>query len=178
MWRKKGLWRQLLLHQITQKVNESSFIRSFTPQEEESSVFGKLKNLISTKEPESPKSQNTREQTLTVAYSVLAQFITYFVHFGYPKDQSKDLILGVCSQYKMDNARTHILLSDLESMLISSYDLTFEDKLLISTSRRARHQHRYGPFLPIALVIPYINSDACLGKLLGLSKLSHKVLRR
>ena len=64
-------------------------------------------------------------------YGCLAQFIRYFVNYDLSFDQSRDMILQYCAQYEIDKTRTHILLSELETLQKQNYKLTKKDQLHI-----------------------------------------------
>lgn len=58
------------------------------------------------------------------------------------------------------------------------YEITNVDIQNMSEVRKTKMQHRFGDYLTIGLVLPYVNNDECLTKLLRLNRASHQVLRK
>jgi len=79
-----------------------------------------------------------------------------------------------CKKYELDQSRTHLLLSELESVQKSqAYVLSSKDKNQISKLRKETRKSKFGNFLVLGLVRRYISTDKDLFKLLLLSKPSH-----
>jgi len=47
----------------------------------------------------------------------------------------------------------------------------------MSLKRKIKRQERFGKYLVLGLIIPYINSDECLGKLIRLNKASNIAIK-
>ena len=51
-----------------------------------------------------------------IVFNILSKFLYYFVNFQLAFDISKDILLLFCQKYELDSNRTHLLLSELESI--------------------------------------------------------------
>jgi len=79
-----------------------------------------------------------------------------------------------CKKYELDQSRTHLLLSELESVQKSqAYVLSSKDINQISKLRKEARKSKFGNFLVIGVAMRYISTDQDLFKLLLLSKPSH-----
>jgi len=80
-----------------------------------------------------------------------------------------------CKKYELDQSRTHMLLSELESLQKSqAYVLSSNDLKQISNLRKEARKSKFGNFLVLGLIRRYISTDQDLLKLLLLSKSSHE----
>lgn len=50
-----------------------------------------------------------------IIFNTISNFMFHFINFKYSLDNSKDVILYFCKRYELDQSRTHLLLSELES---------------------------------------------------------------
>ena len=51
-----------------------------------------------------------------IIFNTMSQFLPYFVSFQMKFEQSRDLLFYFCKKYELDQGRTHLLLSELESI--------------------------------------------------------------
>lgn len=51
-----------------------------------------------------------------IIFNTMSQFITYFVNLKLPFESSRELLMHFCKKYELDQGRTHLLLSELESV--------------------------------------------------------------
>ena len=90
------------------------------------------------------------------------------------------MILLFCEKYELDSNRTHLLLSELESIQKKCrINLTDKDLRNISLNKTKDRIDMLGEgnILILYLSIRYIDGDECLRNLLCLNKESHKKLR-
>jgi hypothetical protein len=88
-------------------------------------------------------------------------------------ETSKEVLLFFCNKYELDQSRTHLLLSELESIQKKSrFAITARDLRVIAQLKRARRESMYGDgrVAVIALAIRYINCDCTLSRLLLLNR--------
>jgi len=45
----------------------------------------------------------------------ISNFMFHFINFRYSLSNSKEVVLYFCKRYELDQSRTHLLLSELES---------------------------------------------------------------
>jgi len=50
-----------------------------------------------------------------IIFNTISNFMFHFINFKYSLDNSKEVILYFCKRYELDQSRTHLLLSELES---------------------------------------------------------------
>lgn len=83
-------------------------------------LFGKLKDsmLGSKDKTPAPKKQPTISKTLAqnIVFNNLSQFTTCFVNLKLAFEPSRELLMFFCKKYELDQSRTHLLLSELESV--------------------------------------------------------------
>jgi hypothetical protein len=51
-----------------------------------------------------------------IIFNSLSKFLFHFVNFQLPFESSKEVLLFFCDKYELDQSRTHLLLSELESI--------------------------------------------------------------
>jgi len=87
-----------------------------------------------------------------------------------------------CKKYELDQSRTHLLLSELESVQKNSrYAITWKDLKGISEQTKNNRILKFtndSRLLSLGLVIRYVNEDVDLGKLLRLSKQTHDLYKK
>ena len=88
-----------------------------------------------------------------------------------------------CKKYELDQGRTHLLLSELESVQKNArYAVTWKDIKTISSEKKNKRMVRFGVennYLSLGLVVSYLNEadSLVLRNLLVLNKRSHEMLR-
>lgn len=50
-----------------------------------------------------------------IIFNTISNFMFHFINFKYSLEHSKEVILYFCKRYELDQSRTHLLLSELES---------------------------------------------------------------
>lgn len=50
-----------------------------------------------------------------IIFNTISNFMFHFINFKYSLENSKEVILYFCKRYELDQSRTHLLLSELES---------------------------------------------------------------
>ena len=116
-----------------------------------------------------------------IIFNTTSQFICYFVNLKLPFDSSRELLMHFCKKYELDQGRTHLLLSELESVQKNArYAVTWKDIKRISENRRQKRLTTFGNepnYLTIGLVVKYLDTDQDLVKLLFLDKRSHDQMK-
>jgi hypothetical protein len=51
-----------------------------------------------------------------IIFNSLSKFLYHFVNFQLPFEKAKQISLFFCNKYELDQNRTHLLLSELESL--------------------------------------------------------------
>ena len=109
-----------------------------------------------------------------IIFNTTSQFICYFVNLKLPFDSSRELLMHFCKKYELDQGRTHLLLSELESVQKNSrYAVTWKDIKRISESTKQKRLTKFGHdanYMAVGLVVKYLDSDQDLVKLLFLDK--------
>jgi len=88
-----------------------------------------------------------------------------------------------CKKYELDQGRTHLLLSELESVQKNArYAVTWKDIKKISSEKKNKRMFLFGieaNYLSLGLVISYLDEadTLVLRNLLVLNKRSHEMLR-
>ena len=109
-----------------------------------------------------PKKQPTISKTLAqnIVFNNLSQFTTCFVNLKLAFEPSRELLMFFCKKYELDQSRTHLLLSELESVQKSqAYVLSTKDINQISKQKKEARGSKFGKFLVLGLVRRYISSD-------------------
>lgn len=50
-----------------------------------------------------------------IIFNTISNFMFHFINFKYSLANSKEVVLYFCKRYELDQARTHLLLSELEA---------------------------------------------------------------
>lgn len=50
-----------------------------------------------------------------IIFNTISNFMFHFINFKYSLTNSKEVVLYFCKRYELDQSRTHLLLSELES---------------------------------------------------------------
>jgi len=118
-----------------------------------------------------------------IIFNTTSTFISYFVNLKLPFESSRELLMHFCKKYELDQGRTHLLLSELESVQKNArYAVTYKDIKKISSDRKRKRLVLFGQeanFLTLGLVVKYIagNDSQELRSLLMLSRRSYEMLR-
>jgi hypothetical protein len=87
-----------------------------------STLFGGHKSdrsdKISIKNAIDKKAQTMRIPKVlaqNIIFNTISNFMYHFVNFKYSLENSKHVVLYFCKRYELDQSRTHLLLSELES---------------------------------------------------------------
>ena len=98
-----------------------------------------------------------------IIFNTTSQFITYFVNLKLPFDSSRELLMFFCKKYELDQGRTHLLLSELESVQKNSrYAVTYKDIQQISIQKKQKRTNRCGEepnYLTLGLIVKYLKTD-------------------
>lgn len=83
-----------------------------------------------------------------IIFNTISNFIFHFINFNYSLRKSKEVVLFFCKRYELDQSRTHLLLSELESAQ-NQMNLTLQkDELrLISINKKRKREGRIGPLM-------------------------------
>ena len=113
-----------------------------------------------------------------IIFNTTSQFIAYFVNIKLPFDSSRELLMHFCKKYELDQGRTHLLLSELESVQKNArYAITWKDIKMISVQKRDKRRTKFGNepnYLSLGLVIKFVDSDTDLVKLLQINRRSYE----
>ena len=119
-----------------------------------------------------------------IIFNTMSQFITYFVNLKLPFESSRELLMHFCKKYELDQGRTHLLLSELESVQKNArYAVTWKDIKKISIERKRKRMLYFGEeanYLTLGLIVSYLRGSAdqvALRTLLLLNKRCHQMLR-
>ena len=94
-----------------------------------------------------PKKQPTISKTLAqnIVFNNLSQFTTCFVNLKLAFEPSRELLMFFCKKYELDQSRTHLLLSELESVQKSqAYVLSTKDINQISKQKKEARASKFG----------------------------------
>jgi len=88
-----------------------------------SNYFGKtIKGVLggaqdASKLPEKKKQTMRIHKTLAqnIIFNTISNFLFHFINFKYSLENSREVILFFCKRYELDQSRTHLLLSELQS---------------------------------------------------------------
>ena len=135
----------------------------------------------SKQKPQTMKISKTLAQN--IIFNTTSQFISYFVNLKLPFESSRELLMHFCKKYELDQGRTHLLLSELESVQKNAiYAVTWKDIKKISAEKKRRRLVLFGEessYLTLGLIISYLSGDdyTTLRNLLVISKRGHEMLR-
>ena len=95
-----------------------------------------------------------------IIFNTMSQFITYFVNLKLPFESSRELLMHFCKKYELDQGRTHLLLSELESVQKNArYAVTWKDIKKISIERKRKRMMNFGEeanYLTLGLIVSYL----------------------
>jgi hypothetical protein len=135
-------------------------------------------------EPEKKKAQTMRISKVlaqNIIFNTLSQFVGHFVNLKLPFQQSRELLMHFCKKYELDQSRTHLLLSELESVQKNTrFAITWKEVKEISDSQREKRLSKFGNesrYLALGMVVKYCFRDQELANLLLVSKQSYNRLR-
>lgn len=75
----------------------------------------------------------------SIVFNCMSSFIAFFVTMRLGFDQARELTLHFCKKYELDQARTHLLLHDLEvGQKEQIYEITPADIQNISEVRKVK----------------------------------------
>ena len=103
------------------------------------------------------------------------------MNFQLQFEVSKEVLLYFCNKYELDQTRTHLLLSELESIQKKTkLTLSPQEKKDISKFNKDKRLIKFGSgiLLIIGLSIKYIDGDLTLSSLLSLNKDTHMRLSK
>jgi hypothetical protein len=108
-----------------------------------------------------------------IIFNSLSKFLYHFVNFQLSFEISREVLLSFCHKYELDHNRTHLLLSELESIQKKTrFSITEREIKEMSMLKKIYREEKYGRdvHLILALTIKYINSDYTLKNILLISK--------
>lgn len=122
-----------------------------------------------------------------IIFNTISNFMFHFINFKYSLSNSKEVILYFCKRYELDQSRTHLLLSELESAQNNSHlALTLEELSEISRNKIIKRKEKCDDskyLMILQMSLKYIgcnelqgSSDKDLLKFVVLNKLSHRCL--
>jgi len=118
-----------------------------------------------------------------IIFNTTSQFINYFVNLKLPFESSRELLMHFCKKYELDQGRTHLLLSELESVQKNArYAVTYKDIKQISIERKRKRSIVFGEennYLTLGLIVSYLSGQdyQVLHSLLRLNKRSYEMLQ-
>ena len=79
-----------------------------------------------------------------IVFNVLSNYIVYFANMRLPFEKSRNLVVNFSKKYEIDHSRTHLLLSELESLhTTQKYYLTNNDQSIISAKKKNRRNKQF-----------------------------------
>lgn len=122
-----------------------------------------------------------------IIFNTISNFMFHFINFKYSLANSKEVVLYFCKRYELDQSRTHLLLSELESAQNNAHlALTQEELSEISRDKMLRRKekcddHKYLIILSMSLKFIGCNaeqgsSDMNLLKFVQLNKVCQRCL--
>lgn len=122
-----------------------------------------------------------------IIFNTISNFMFHFINFKYSLSNSKEVVLYFCKRYELDQSRTHLLLSELESAQNNAHlALTQEELSEISRNKILKRKekcddHKYLIILSMSLKFIGCNekqgsSDKDLIKFVMLNKVCHRCL--
>jgi len=98
-----------------------------------------------------------------IIFNTTSQFINYFVNLKLPFESSRELLMHFCKKYELDQGRTHLLLSELESVQKNArYAVTYKDIKQISIERKRKRSIVFGEesnYLTLGLIVSYLSGQ-------------------
>lgn len=86
-----------------------------------------------------------------------------------------------CKKYELDQSRTHLLLSELESVQKNTrFAITWNDIKAISVSQKTKRLNKFGTdkrYFALGMVVKFCFNDRDLANLLLLNKESYKLIK-
>lgn len=80
-----------------------------------------------------------------IIFNTLSSFIAHFVNLQLPFEQSRELLMHFCKKYELDQGRTHLLLSELESIQKNTrFAITWKDIKIISETAKNKRMTKFG----------------------------------
>ena len=118
VWREEAHWKYWIERIISKKSNEAARraeAEAATPRSGKNLLSFLGKKLMRKKSEDVSGGAKDRRTPKSVAFNFLSQFVYYLVNFGLAFETARDLILFFCEKYELEEEKTHLLLSELES---------------------------------------------------------------
>jgi len=124
-----------------------------------------------------------------IIFNTISNFMFHFINFKYSLANSKEVVLYFCKRYELDQSRTHLLLSELESAQNNAHlALTQEELSEISRNKMLRRKEKCDDekyLIILSMCLKFIgcneaqgSSDRNLLKFVLLNKVCHRCLVR
>ena len=111
-------------------------------------------------------------------FNTISQFIGYMVNLRLSFEHSRELLLFFCKKYEVDQSRTHLLLSELESTSQGMGYVFGKADIEAVKERRAEKIAGFSEYYTLGLCIKYVDGDSDLVKLLVLNKQSSQIIKQ
>lgn len=122
-----------------------------------------------------------------IIFNTISNFMFHFINFKYSLANSKEVVLYFCKRYELDQSRTHLLLSELESAQNNAHlALTQEELSEISRNKMLRRKEKCDDqkyLIILSMSLKFIgcnkdqgSSDRNLLKFVLLNKVCHRCL--
>lgn len=111
--------------------NASERSKGFNTDRASNKSSGSSMSAAAAKSDGKPKPQTMKISKVlaqNIIFNTTSQFISYFVNLKLPFESSRELLMHFCKKYELDQGRTHLLLSELESVQKNArYAITYKD---------------------------------------------------
>ncbi|CDW76802.1 tbc domain-containing protein [Stylonychia lemnae] len=198
IWQEQQVWKQCIHKIINQKFHEAiqspAAINSKQIQQHNQpntlssgsllGQLGKLKGFWGQGKSDD-KDQSDKDKSLqkplripknlaqNIIFNSLSKFLYHFVNFQLSFESSKEVLLAFCNKYELDQNRTHLLLSELESIQKKTrFSINSKDILEISRLKKSHRFEKFGEgiYLILQFVVKYIDNDKELSNVILLNK--------
>lgn len=128
------------------------------------SAAGNTLNISQSESKQKPQTMKiSKVLAQNIIFNSLSQFITYFVNLKLPFELSRELLMHFCKKYELDQGRTHLLLSELESVQKNArYAVTWKDIRKISGEKKSKRLVCFGneaSYLSLGLIVAYLSEE-------------------
>lgn len=111
----------------------------------------------------------------------MSKFVQFLVNFGVRYETSYDLLLELCEHFMMDQSRSHLLLTELQSSQKNTSSMfTAKEQLICSLARRGNRLKEFGVTdntMIVGMSLKYVDSDTLLRDILLVCRDFNEILK-
>lgn len=172
IWSQSTAWSFCIKNELNTRIDQANERRKRRQQEQEQEdkkmTFNKLKMMANSKLKQvlSSKEEKHKEElkeNSNLVYDILSQFITYFINFNLPFEQSSKLLSDLCGEFVTDPVKAHSLYTELRSSQRNPAKMfTDEETRVWSLQKRSKRLVQFG-YTDVTLIlgctIKFIDND-------------------